>query len=115
MIHKMYQPMTRWGSSQYVSTDDKVWIFTGSLTITLASVSAIGAALALAYFTCEHHHHHDDNDDDNDYNDDYDDYNEKIIESSYVLKHNLHNYATTNVTYLWTGRPHERDSLNSTP
>lgn len=28
-----------------------VWIFTGSLTITLASVSAIGAALALAYFT----------------------------------------------------------------
>ena len=54
--------------SQYVSTDhqdvdlhnlyqlivNKVWIFTGSLTITLASVSAIGAALALAYFTCEH-------------------------------------------------------------
>ena len=35
---------------------EQVWIFTGSLTVTLASVSAIGAALALAYFTCEQHH-----------------------------------------------------------
>ena len=51
--------------------DHQVWIFTGSLTVTLASVSAIGAALALAYFTCEHHYDDDDRDDDDD--DDYDD------------------------------------------
>ena len=50
-----------------------MWIFTGSLTVTLASVSAIGAALALAYFTCEHHYDDDDDDDDDDGDDDNDD------------------------------------------
>ena len=44
----------RWHRHDY--SHEQVWIFTGSLTVTLASVSAIGAALALAYFTCEQHH-----------------------------------------------------------
>ena len=53
-VHDYYVVHWRWHRHDY--SHEQVWIFTGSLTVTLASVSAIGAALALAYFTCEQHH-----------------------------------------------------------